>query len=428
MAHQGISFEWHFAHETDRWPRIPRAQQAGVDDDVHANPGEQWLVGWLLRMATLTVASIMLAAATSPTPAASPVAAAMDEVRAALALEEAAWKGDDPELFNTLLDNQIGREWRREWRVIWAIPPQQRTDMGATITGMEPLGELVVVNMLVAQPPIEWWRAVPFQELRYYRQAEHGWVRTVPDEAYWGKPYALETPHLRFEFTERDAALVLPIANQMEAAYLALHELLQLSPPTQTEKFTLTVVPEIVDTWRTNRNAQRISSPRLAPIALGMSQTDHLADEMFDRMAGYVLNQMLLDVGRSGSNRWRTVSWALRGRLCQEILARCSPWYEQAQVAFAQERFETPDQALRLIDIQDRYGNELRTRNVYLWEYGATDSMLDYVISAYGWARAPSMVRGFGQFSFWSGVIPAVFQQSVPEFEREWNRHLQERW
>lgn len=428
MAQQGIVFEWHIAEERDAWRPLPRAQPFVAQDDGHASVGEQWLVGWVLRVATLFAAGAMLVAAASPTPPDHETAAMLDEVRAVLHLEETAWKQNDPELFNTLLDSEIGREWRREWRVTWAIPPEQRTDMGVTIAGVEPLGDLVVMNVLVTQPPIEWWRAIPFQELRYYRRAEHGWVRTVPDEAYWGKRYALETPHLRFEFTERDAPLVLPIANRMETAYLALHELLELPRPAQSEKFTLAVVPEIVDTWRTNRSAQRITSPRLAPMALGLAPTEHLADEMFDRMAGYVLNQMLLEVGRGGSNRWRTVFWALRGRLCQEILAHCSPWYAEAEAAFAHDRTTTPGQALRLIDIQDRYGNEMRTRDAYLWEYGATHSMLDYVITTYGWAHVPTMVRGFGQFSFWSGVIPAVFRQSVPDFERGWNRHLQARW
>jgi hypothetical protein len=424
MARQSIHFEWYFADEGGRWPF---ATQPIVHEEARPD-AERWLAGWLLRLVALTFTGLALAAATSPTPSEQATIAAKEAVRTVLQREESAWKQNDQELYSTLFDHQIRREWRREWRVSWSIPPEERTDLGMTLVGMELLGDLMVVDLLITQPPIEWWRPVPYFERRYYRQVEQGWVRTVPGATFWGRQYEVETPHLRFVFTERDAPLVMSIADQMETAYLAIYALLQLPPPSTDNKFTLAIVPELANTWRTNRNSQRIMSPHLAPIAQGLSRKEHLADEVFDRMAGYVLNEIQLGIGRSDSSRWRTVFWALRGHLCREILVRCSPWYEQATTRFAQQWQANAGQPLRLTDIRDRYSNELGTREMYLWEYGATHTLIDYVITTYGWDHAPDLIYGLSRFSFWSGVIPNVYKQTILDFERAWNQHVQARW
>jgi hypothetical protein len=60
-----------------------------------------------------------------------------------------------------------------------------------------------------------------FRETRFYRLRVTQWVRTRPvtDEAFWGKWQTIQVKHFNLKFRNKDMALAVNLADQLEAAY-----------------------------------------------------------------------------------------------------------------------------------------------------------------------------------------------------------------
>jgi hypothetical protein len=286
--------------------------------------------------------------------------------------------------------------------------------------------DLMLVKLLVTEPAAEWWRVVPYREMRFYRQTEEGWVRTLPASDYWGEARTLDTPHLRFEFYDRDAAMVVSIANRLELVYMDLYDRFQLSPPATATKLTLAVVTDVVRTGSSYGDRLRFTTPMLTKVPQGLTDGEHLAHQIVSRFTSRVLNQTLTETGRINSYGWQNMFRALRGWVRTELLAQRSPWHLQAERVFSALRQDYA--RLRLTDINDSYASVLPTREQDMWEYMVAESVVAYAINAYGWERLPAFVQALGEFGYWSVLIPHVFGVSVEDFEDGWNRYLAEHY
>jgi hypothetical protein len=60
-----------------------------------------------------------------------------------------------------------------------------------------------------------------FRETRFYRLRNNQWVRTRPviDQTFWGAWQTIQMPHFNLKFREKDMALAVKLADQLEAAY-----------------------------------------------------------------------------------------------------------------------------------------------------------------------------------------------------------------
>jgi hypothetical protein len=337
--------------------------------------------------------------------------------------EELAWQQNNAAQFSQFLDRQIPREWRRDWFLPWGIEPSQRTTLGVQMVQIEQ-AQPVAAHTLVTHAVLEWWRGLPYQELRFYRQTETGWVRTKPAVEDWGRLHTLATPHLQFEFYERDAAPMLALAEPMERAYVKLYALLGRKLPPQPITLTFAVVPDRVHEFTPTEDGLTFSSPLLLKTPVGLTPSQYTAHLIVNRLADQALRQMVDSSRRRGANRWQSMVRAANGRLRSEILGQRSPWQQQAERLFRQTNWTLSP--LRLTDISDRYSGKIPSRATIMWEYMAAESVIDYVVQVYGWEGLAALIRGFGEFSFWNGLIPSVFGVSVPEFEVGWNRYLAE--
>jgi hypothetical protein len=387
---------------------------------------EQRLLARVLRMAVLILVGVLLVTGASFAPSEHNPARLQGEIEAALQREERTWQNNDAALFNQLLDHQIKREWRRDWFMPWGVEPVQRTGLGVFVISIEPQRDLVLVNTLVTQAATEWWRAIPYREVRFYRQTENGWVRTAPALNDWGKVRTLATPHLRFEFYERDAPAILAIAAPLELAYLKLYALLEREPPAEVVRLTFAVTPDQAHEFSPEDDRLAFASPLLLKTPLGLTPTDYMLHLVVNRLIDHALQETFGGARRRGANRWQSMLRAANGRLRSELLGQRSPWQQQAEMVFRQTSWE--HRQLRLTDISDRYSGKIPSRATVMWEYMAAEAVVSYVVQVYGWDGLSDLIRGFGKTSFWYGLIPAAFGSSVEEFEAGWNQYLTEHY
>jgi hypothetical protein len=432
MAQRSINFEWSVVEDEEVWRNLPAVtaptapgyeRQGGrlsAQLNRSATDHRQLVRG--LWMTLMCAVCLLAMTGTTFAPTDQGWEVAQTEVKAVLKLEESAWQANDEDLYNTLLDDQVAGDWRRDWRMAWGIEPAERRDLGIAVTRLEPFEDLVRVEMNVNQPYPEWWRLVPYREQRFYRPTETGWVRTLPTAAYWGQLRALETPHLRFEFYERDAGLMIALANRLELVYLQLYRLFGLEPPLNEGKLTLAVLPEPVRTGSSYGGRLRFTSPTLARVPQGLSDADHLAHQIVSRFTSRVLNQVLTESGRTNSYSWQNMFRAVRGWLRTDVLAQRSPWHQQAELVFRRLRQDYP--YLHLVDVTDPYRSELPSREQDMWEYMVAESIVSYAVDTYGQEKLTTFVQGLGEYNYWSALLPRTFGVPVAEFEAGWNRYL----
>jgi hypothetical protein len=413
MAQHTVSFEWRVVEDEERWWQAEPPAAA----PTFRHEARQ-LLDAVCRCAALILVSLA-AASSALAPAVEAQEQLHREIEAALGREEVVWQANDARQYSQLLDRQLARMWQRDWFTPWGIDPRRRISLATRVMKVEPQGDFVAAHTLVFDPGTEWWRAVPYRETRFYRQTKQGWVRTVPGADFWGAPQTVETPHLRFRFYERDGATVFAIADQMERAYLAVYELLHLTPPVERLTITIAPVPDVVHEFSNEVEALTISSPALLRTPVGFSDTDQLEHLLVNHLTARAVFQAS---GRSSLYRRRTLLWGVRGWMRTRVLGERSPWQNQAALVFRQ--LNNGYRPLRLTDISDRYPSEFPTHEEYMWEYIAAESVVAYTVAEYGIDRLPALLHGVGGFSYWGGLIKEVFGIPVEEFEQGWNRYL----
>jgi hypothetical protein len=53
------------------------------------------------------------------------------------------------------------------------------------------------------------------------------------------------------------------------------------------------------------------------------------------------------------------------------------------------------------------------------------ESLIAYVVDAYGVEMLPVLIDGFRQHRSWQTLVPAVFGQPVERFEQDWHNAVQ---
>jgi hypothetical protein len=313
-----------------------------------------------------------------------------------------------------------------DWRAPYIIDTQFFPDRNEKLLDVKPAAGMIVITMLVDAPVFGRWRSSPYRELRFYRQYEQDWVRTLPTDDFWGREMTLETPHLRITFSERDANTVLAILDQLELVYVQLHGLLRMELPAPEDKLTFRIVPELVRGWGSYGSQQRLTSPILAKVPDGMTSADYLAHTMVGRFTNLLINQIVVEQDGAYTYSWRTLLWALDGWLRKELLARRSPWHYQAEETFRKHQHEILP--LRLVDVVEQYINDPFDQQTMMRQYMIAESALAYAINTFGRERLPALLVGLHHHGSWSGLIRGVFGVAPEEFERGWNQFVEEHY
>ncbi|MEZ4663809.1 MAG: hypothetical protein R2911_40260 [Caldilineaceae bacterium] len=364
--------EWHTptwlnAPEADAWDALPPLAQAKA---------ELWGVA---RTVAIFCLALLLVTSTTSTPDLDLRVIARAGIEAALEAEKTAWQADDKALYDTLVDEGIELRWINEWRDLWRLDLNHRQDFGASVSGIERLGNLVEARVTINRPSVDWWRASPYAERRFYRQTPNGWVRTLPDESFWGAEQTLETAHIIFTYTARDTANVVPIAPEIERLYVESRRVFQLSPPSVDQKLHITVTPEMIRRWYYNRNQVLITSPVVSKTPVELSEAEYLKQTLVDLLVYRAIENASVN-NQANFYRWGMMIWGLSGWLRNDLLGERSPWDGQANDNFHQ----LVTLPLQLDAVTDWQGDAPPTRERLMAQYVAADSIVDYIVVVYG--------------------------------------------
>jgi hypothetical protein len=190
--------------------------------------------------AQLAQGAVMAAATGTATPE-----DVLSGIREVLQQEMRAWENGDAESYQALLDLYAENP---AWRI-------EETNLFLATQGQTAARCPYIEQQLLAQIPYqaEVWRletnrqgnlamAIVFLDdpdsrffdrsvARFYRRTVQGWLRTSPQESFWGNLQRMDTPSLRWIYRERDAQTVEGLASEIDRLYRQLHEDLGLPQP-----------------------------------------------------------------------------------------------------------------------------------------------------------------------------------------------------
>ncbi len=426
MARQTVGFEWHVIEDDERWNRLPSVEEPPAQRMYYLTTGEKWFLIRTVRIVVLILVGIVAVTGSSLSPSQLLYQQVEAGIQVALAQEEAAAPTPAPTPSAPPADGQFA-----DWRAWWTGNEKISAEAGVRLLQIEPLGEQALASVLINRPAAGWWRSSPYRETRFYEQAATGWVRAKPAPDFWGTQHSLETAHIRFEFTERDLPAVASIAEQIDAHYVSLHQMLNLAPPSLYAKLTFVLEPATVHEWdESNNDRLRLTSPVLSTIPQSLSDENFLMHQMvsllIERAVDAAVKETVAAEGRDYSNRWQMMIWALNGWLRTDLLGQPSPWHQQAADHFRQQRADQPLFYLRDLAAWNSRAEGEQAR--VMGEYAAAESVIAYAVATYGRDYLPALVHGFGEHRFWSNLIPAIYGVSAETFEAGWNEYLAEHY
>jgi len=421
MAPQ-VGFEWHIGEEEfERFGAGWNAEetQATFSDKEHA------ITLVLLRTVAALVVMAVAAASAAFSPAQVQLLETEKELTALLALEQQAWTDRDPSTYEALIDPQVDSEWIGQWRGGWGTRSSLASGRSVTLLSAAHLSEdFVRASVRLVQPrTTNWWQTPVQRETRFYRRAGYTWLRTVPPPSYWGAPLTMQTPHLTFQYFASDAPAVAEAAARLETAYVDLYAMLGLTPPIADEKIVVVVKPEMVlySTWTSGDLA--VTSPQMMPVAEGWTDADHVASMALGRIILRALNSERF-VRLIEPTHWGLVISVLRNWLRAELLGQPSAWRTEAQQVF-EEQFAAA-YPLRLRDLTEFEVEGQHGRYTALWRFMAAETILEYIVDAYGREALPAFLHGMSESDSWAELTLNAFGVPVDEFVAGWNLYLSE--
>ena len=424
MIQQRITFEWVVEeNQVSAWQESePLASRA-----FGLARGEQLIANSLLRGLSLLLVALLAAAGAGLTPQERERREAQEGIDFSINLENQAWTMRDRRLYESLIDPNVHEDWVFDWREAWRTGVDEDPPYHAQVIYVQASEGLMQASILTEQPAFEWWQTNPYREERFYRRAGQRWLRTVPPADYWGEPRQLETAHLRFLFYARDAEAVQIAADQLEAAYRDLYQLLGVTnPPANATKLTVAISPQPVDRWAGASDVYELTSPILARIPAGQSDGDYLAYEVMN----WFTYRALRDVTPSWSGRylyrWPILIWGLRGWLRDDLLPNDSPWRMEARQVLAEA---APDYLpLGLTNITELRGDARPSREEVIMRYLAAESLIAYIMETYGQDSLPPLLDAMVKSGDWEEMIPELYGITPQEFVADWNMHLLENY
>ncbi|MEX1021257.1 MAG: hypothetical protein WDZ49_16470 [Litorilinea sp.] len=428
MTQQRITFEWRIGEaEYDRWADGHLDPNAGADAGLFSTR-EQRLVNNMLRGLALLTVVVLAATGISLSPRQLEWDRAAAGIQRSLDRENRAWYSLDRDLFLATVDPTIEDHWATEWRRHWRGEPGSRLEYGAELQQIESLGDgFMRVAVTARQPATEWSDVEELHELRFYRETEQGWVRTVPGlyADYWGERRTLQTGNLHFIYFARDADTVRAAAPRVAAAMAEIHRLLDIDPPVGYEEFTVELQPDRMGRWAWDGNHVQITSPTFATVPAGLTPSENLTESLVNRLAYRVFNSAEEPDGRF-LFRWTVMNWGLRRWMITHLLDQPSPWHAQAVEIFRTESAGRFPLSPREISDNEQAGRP--SREYVVWRFLAAETLIEYGVQTYGEQTIPALFRGFTHFASWEELTPAVYGVDLATFTAGWNEYLAEHY
>lgn len=326
--------------------------------------------------------------------------------------------------------------------------------------------------------------ATQYRQTRFYQRSATGWLPTAPKSALWGAPATLATPHFIFHFRQNDAQAVITAAPHIDAFYTTMRRNFGLPSNPSIGKLptdvSLLITSDGLSPFLASNSRLTVPSPALylAPIEL----TD--AEILYQSLAFALITSEFDQLSRqhalppswqpilSGLYVWQLwdadlplavwqeeiVQWFYRDRsmsgdeLPNEQLkhypALCAtyqlwrqtplpsyiplPCYEQEGEGIVRPAWwyagSPPKHLAQLTEPELFDFSGAVVRGGYPGRAIVIATLIEYVVSIYGYDHLPILLAGLAQYKDWDTLLPAVMGVSSDEFERGWQNFLQVRY
>lgn len=329
----------------------------------------------------------------------------------------------------SFIDAEADAVWRSQARRGLFLPQEQWRGIwvDAEITEIELLApDLALVRLAIQNA---WTK----REIgRVYRNIQGRWYWTEPPAELWGEERVLETEHLRFEYRERDAEIVVQLADELERFYVKLHQMLDVRldirpsalSPDVGRKIKLRITPQEIANFRQASLGEfEVSSPGLMSLSL---QGASSPTEQHKLIMGALLAEIVISKLQSEQIEalpaWREVMAALSQRMLTQGLIE--PPQEDEQ----QERVWTAN--LLAISYPFSLDTFVTTSFVDREQPAPVEPFVAYIEAVYGYDQIVTLLKTLITEPMVDPevVIPAVFDISLTELEADWNAWVLEEY
>ena len=314
-----------------------------------------------------------------------------------------------------------------------------------------------------------------YRETRFYRKdANRGWLRTSPQDVFWGREQMLETDYFRIHFRRRDTGAVMHAAVRLDELYAQL--LRDAGLLVDQEKLTVEVKPlSPQKLGYLHFEGKRMAAP--SPLLVQVPEEVRSATVLVRAIANPLATYVLLEAQRKADPRpeWRpmlkgwelwqayvgsdlhvpwfndTVAWLYAGakeirpgkRLAPpgDLLLLCRDYdvwrytlpddlslsglcKDPEEVLYLPSTQVAPLRLTAFIDLAVREDRSTRAWNRD-WARGVgAATVIDSIVEIYGREHLPALMSGFGIYKTWDELAPAVLGITAQELETRWMAHL----
>lgn len=382
-------------------------------------------VGYLLRSFSVLCALALLTAGAAPASQEQKALRLQRDLSATVAKDVQVWRAGDEAAYAALIDESADASWRRDLDRTWRRTVANHSEVPqVSVAQVTPYGEyaLVATDLLEAD---SLWGLTRYRQYRFYRLEQGQWLRTFPNDSFWGERQVLETPHIRFEFREWDAPIIRETAVPLERIYTKLYRAVDLPPPLATDKLTLHVVPRSNSSWSVEERLIRVPSYVSVSADPSLSEADVFVQTVASGLTYQVLRDVRAPQGWAYSALWNTIFPGLHSWLMTTASDQPGRWDSQAEMLLRQRLAESGP--LRLINLSYM---PLPTERAdeWLWRMKAGEMVIEYLSLTYGAEKLPLFIEGLSIHNSWVTLFPAVYDTSLQEFEAEWNAYLADKF
>lgn len=245
-------------------------------------------------------------------------------------------------------------------------------------------------------------------------EAKDGYLRFSPIDSAHGGPQRLSilSDYFQFEYDLLDRSAVTAVARQIDPHYRTLRHIVGLDEPASVLK--INVSPRAMATgWQLSADTIMIPSPGFLHLPAEYA-AETLMESLHMALINVVLTQRLADDRVhphwnflvDGLRQWmQTCLAAPGGRHCNEPIPPSTTLSVTPPLLLADLVFTGPDWVATTWRVE---------------RIQAAESLVAYIVEAHGVEKLPLLLDGLRQHNSWQTLIPAVFDQSVDQFETAW--------
>jgi hypothetical protein len=266
-----------------------------------------------------------------------------------------------------------------------------------------------------------------YLETRFYRLTETGWLRTAPQEEFWGKENSAETAYFTFTYRQRDAAAVREVISNLDEQYVAMRAEFGLETAPTDERLRIVVLPMILPLtdpalYHFQGDRLTLPSPLQLPAPEGLAGADILRASILEPLADHIPRQILSQ--NQVQCQWRALGRGVRLWARQQY--RVVPSARQVEMESILHSWSDLG-AIRLLSVAEgspdcygfRYHESLDTVADMV-----AKNVVSFAVLTYGSESLPSLLESMAQYDNWQELIPAAFGVPADEFETGWRAYF----